>query len=101
MPNNCPPGFSCQKTRDNKDVCCTIKDPKESETKESTTISTTEATESTSESLPQPEMQREIINQNNFGEIKQKTKSIQQPSSNHKPHINCRPNEQLRNGVCV
>lgn len=74
---SCPSGFSCQKTKDNKDICCTIRDSRSAETEGSNSVaaSTHETTEDN-----------------------QKQTKDTDPS---KSLLSCQPNERLKNGICV
>jgi hypothetical protein len=87
VPNVCPKDFSCQQTRDGKEICCTINDPKTPGMSDRSATTNEQRGNEGKSSEQQSE-------KNDHGELKQ---------SHLKTHssITCRPNEQLKNGICV
>ncbi|KAI6241735.1 hypothetical protein M3Y99_00336300 [Aphelenchoides fujianensis] len=100
--NTCPVGYSCQQTKHNRDVCCTFNDPKTTSEK---TERKAEKTSSSKEEAP-VDSKHEGDDEGRSKETHEGDHHGEKPTSRlatavPRVHNVCRPNEQLRNGICL
>ncbi|KAI6187724.1 hypothetical protein M3Y98_00275600 [Aphelenchoides besseyi] len=95
--DSCPHGYSCQQTRENRDICCTKNDNKTTETNAESKKNNTKE-ESSVDNKHEGE---DDVNGGDTREANHEKLISRIATTAPRVHTICRPNEHLRNGICM